>query len=347
MQLGYEEHVILWNQHHISSDGWSAGLFARELSELYSSFAGGAPSVLAPLPIQYADFSQWQRRWLDGEGKEGHAAYWKARLEGAPASLELSTDRPRPAVQSFRGGVESVVLAPELSGALTALGRREGATMYMTLLSALNALLYLHTGQADIVVGSPTAGRSQGETEDLIGFFLNTLAMRTTVKGDVSFRDLLQQVRAGVLGAFAHQELPFERIVEELQIERDKSRPVLYQVMFNHQRASETRLAFGDLRLDADRLGLKRPRSSTSPCMRWRASSRWLSGWPTTPTSSTRATVAALLARFVVLLQAIVEDPDRKVASLPLLKRTSGFPVMPRACRSRLFRRSSLRAGRH
>ncbi len=319
VQLAPEEHVILWNQHHISSDAWSAGVFAREVSELYSAFAGGAVSALAPLAIQYADFSQWQRRWLDGEGKEGHAAYWKARLDGAPASLELSTDRPRPAVQTFRGGVESVVLAPELSGALTALGRREGTTMYMTLLSALNALLYLHTGQTDIVVGSPTAGRSQGETEDLIGFFLNTLALRTAVKGDLSFRDLLQQTRAGVLGAFAHQELPFERIVEELQIERDPSRPVLYQVMFNHQKASDARLAMGDLRLI--------PMAGTEATSKFDLTLYALEGADQTSLRMAynsdlfdRTTVAALLERFVILLQAAVADPERKVASLPLLK---------------------------
>jgi amino acid adenylation domain-containing protein len=325
VQLGFEEHAVLWNQHHISSDAWSAGVFARELSELFSSFVAGAPSVLAPLPIQYADFSQWQRRWLEGDGKAAHTAYWKARLESAPASLELSTDRPRPPVPSFRGGAQSVVLAPELSKALTLLGRQEGATMYMTLLAGLNALLYLHTAQTDIVVGSPTAGRSQGETEGLIGFFLNTLALRTTVKGDLSFRDLLKDVRAGVLGAFAHQDLPFERVVEELRVERDQSRPVLYQVMFNHQKAADTRLAFGDLRLTPMAaveatskfdLTLYALEGSEQMALRMAYNSDIFDG----------ATVAALLGRFVVLLQGIVANPDRTVSSLPLLKEEERAP---------------------
>jgi amino acid adenylation domain-containing protein len=319
VQLADEEHVILWNQHHISSDGWSAGVFTRELSELYSSISGGLPSALAPLTIQYADFSRWQRDWLEGLGKTEQIDYWKQRLEGAPPSLALSTDRPRPPVQSFRGGAESVTLPADLSRALIALAQEEKATTYITLLSALNVLLYLHTGQMDIVIGSPTAGRTQSQTEHLIGFFLNTLALRAKVNPAASFRDLLRDIRTDVLGAFAHQDVPFEQITEALHVERNLSRPPLYQVMFNHQRASEERLAFSALQLTPITGGGTSSKfdltlySTESPgqiALRMVYNADLFES----------ATIAAMLARFVVLLDAIATNPDRQVSSLPLLK---------------------------
>jgi amino acid adenylation domain-containing protein len=318
LRVAPDEHVLLWNQHHISSDGWSAAIFARELSQLYAAFAGGEPHSLAPLTIQYADFSEWQRAWLDGEGKATQTAYWRDRLSDAPASLALPIDRPHPAVPSFRGGSELVVLTPELSRALVALGRRQGATLYMTLLSALNALLYLHTGQTDMIVGSPTAGRSHGQTENLIGFFLNTLALRTKVKGDASFAQLLQDVRAGVLDAFANQDLPFDHIVDALRIERDRSRSVLYQVLFNYQRVSEARLALSDLRLtplESPTVGSKFDLTLYATEGTEQIALRMVYNRDIFEA----ATVAVMLARFVVLLEAIVKDPGCQVSSLPLL----------------------------
>ena len=318
LQLADGEHVLLWNQHHVSTDGWSAGIFVREMSQLYTAFAGGKPHGLKPLAIQYADFSQWQRDWLDGDGKAAQLAYWRKRLEDAPPTIALPTDRPHPPVQSFRGGSESVVLTPELSRALVALGRQEGATMYITLLSAFKALLYLHTGQTDIIVGSPTAGRSQSQTEDLIGFFLNTLAQRTKVKGDASFRELLRDVRAGVLEAFANQDLPFEHIVDSLQIERDRSRSVLYQVLFNHQRTSEARLAFGDLRLvqmESPAIGSKFDLTLYATEGLQQTMLRMVYNADVFD----QVTMTAMLGRFVVLLEAVVANPDRHVSGLPLL----------------------------
>ena len=318
LRLASDEHVLLWNQHHISTDGWSAGIFVREMSQLYTAFAGGKPHGLKPLAIQYADFSQWQRDWLDGEGKAAQLAYWQKRLENAPPALVLPTDRPHPPVQSFRGGSESVVLTPELSRALVALGRLEGATMYITLLSALKALLYLHTGQTDIIVGSPTAGRSQSQTEDLIGFFLNTLAQRTNVKGDASFRELLRDVRTGVLEAFANQDLPFENIVDALQIERDRSRTVLYQVLFNHQRTSEAGLTFGDLHLaqmELPSVGSKFDLTLYSTEGLQQTTLRMVYNADVFD----QVTIAAMLRRFVILLEAVAVNPDRQVSSLPLL----------------------------
>jgi amino acid adenylation domain-containing protein len=318
LRLAADEHVVLWNQHHISSDGWSAGILARELSELYAAFAGGKPHGLTPLSIQYADFSQWQRDWLDGEGKAAQSAYWKQRLADAPPALALPTDRPHPPVQSFKGGSESVVLTPELSRALVALARQEGATTYITLLSSLTALLHLYTGQTDIIVGSPTAGRSHGQSEDLIGFFLNTLALRTKVKGDASVRELLRDVRACVLEAFANQDLPFEHIVDALQIERDRSRSVLYQVLFNHQRTSDARLAFGDLRLapvESPGVGSKFDLTLYATEGPEQTALRMVYNADVFD----RATISAMLERFVVLLEAVAANPDRQVSGLPLL----------------------------
>jgi amino acid adenylation domain-containing protein len=319
LQLAADEHVLLWNQHHISTDAWSAGIFVRELSHLYTAFAGGKPHGLTPLAIQYADFSQWQRDWLDGEGKAAQLAYWQTRLQDAPPALELPTDRPHPPVQSFRGESESVVLSPELSSALVALGRQEGATMYITLLSAFKALLYLHTGQNDIIVGSPTSGRSHGQTEDLIGFFLNTLAQRTQVREDASFKELLRDVRAGVLEAFANQDLPFEHIVEALQIERDRSRSVLYQVLFNHQRTSDARLTFGNLNLvpvESHAIGSKFDLTLYTTEGPQQTTLRMVYN----ADIFDRATITSMLARFVVLLEAVAANPDQRVSGLPLLR---------------------------
>ena len=219
--------------HHVVSDGWSIAIFNKEIGLLYHSFSTGQPSPLPELPIQYADFAHWQRQWLQGEVLEAQLSYWKKQLAGAPPSLELPTDRPRPAVQTFHGARQSLVLPKSLTEALKGLSRREGVTLFMTLLAAFKVLLCRYTGQEDIVVGTPIAGRNRAEIEPLIGFFINTLVLRTDLSGDPSFRELLRRVREVALGAYDHQELPFEKLVEELQPERDLSRTPLFQVFFN------------------------------------------------------------------------------------------------------------------
>lgn len=232
LRLGDAEHLVLFTMHHIISDGWSMAILVREVATLYESFMGEQPSPLAELPIQYADYSVWQRNWLRGEVLERHLEYWRAQLAGAPAVTELPTDRPRPPVMRFRGAWEDVALPAELSKAINALSRREGATLFMTLLTAFQVLLHRYSGQSDIVIGSPIAGRNRTEIEGLIGFFVNTLLLRTKLSGNPTFRELLSRVRESALEAYAHQDVPFEKIVEELQPERDLSRQPLFQVVF-------------------------------------------------------------------------------------------------------------------
>lgn len=232
LRLTEEEHVLLLTMHHIVSDGWSLEVFLRELTLLYKAFSTNQPSPLPELPIQYADFAHWQRQWLQGEVLESQLDYWKQQLGSGIPILQLPTDHPRPPVQTYRGAVQRLMLPKTLSEALKALSQRSGATLFMTLLTAFKILLYRYSGQEDIIIGSPTAGRNQVETEGMIGFFVNTVVMRTDLGGNPSFRELLVRVREVSLGTYAHQDLPFEKLVEELQPERDRSRSPLFQVMF-------------------------------------------------------------------------------------------------------------------
>ncbi len=217
LRLEESGHVLLATMHHIASDGWSMGVFLSELSALYSAFAQGRAPALPEIPVQYADFSLWQRERLRGEALEEQLAWWRKRLAGAPAVLELPTDRPRPPVQRFRGGQVPAVFGEDLGRDLSALGRRRSATLFMILLAGFQALLSRWSGQEDVSVGSPVAGRLWPETEPLIGFFINTLVLRSRLAGDPAFDELLVQVQRGTIEAFAHQELPFEKVVEALQ----------------------------------------------------------------------------------------------------------------------------------
>ncbi|HEX4497783.1 MAG TPA: non-ribosomal peptide synthase/polyketide synthase, partial [Thermoanaerobaculia bacterium] len=241
LQLGEGEHELLFLCHHVAFDGWSVVVLQRELAALYGAFRIGQPSPLPELPFQYGDFAVWQRRWLTGEVVAAQLAYWRQRLAGAPTLLELPADRPRPPVQSFRGAT----LALALPAGLRSLARGESATLFMTVLAAFSALLGRFTGQSDLVVGSPVAGRTEPGIEGMLGFFVNTLALRTDLAGDPSFRTLLGRVRESALAAYAHQDLPFERLVEELQPERDLSRSPLFQVLFAFDPARDGELVPG------------------------------------------------------------------------------------------------------
>ncbi|RKG90846.1 non-ribosomal peptide synthetase, partial [Corallococcus sp. CA053C] len=237
VRLSGEEHLLLVTMHHIVSDGWSMGVLVRELTALYAAFHAGQEPALAPLPVQYADFTIWQRNWLQGETLDAQLGYWKEKLAGAPAALELPTDRPRPPVQSHRGSTVPVRLSLPVSEAIKTLSQREGATPFMTLLAAFQVLLSRYSAQDDISVGSPIAGRTQEETEGLIGFFINTVVLRAQVRSEDSFRQLIGQVRGTTLAAYEHQHLPFEKLVEAVQPVRDLSRSPLFQVMFVLQNA--------------------------------------------------------------------------------------------------------------
>ena len=232
LRLADQEHMLLLALHHIVSDGWSMGVLMKELAALYNGFAAGTPATLPELPIQYADYAVWQRRRLQTDVLDRQLAYWKQRLAGAPPVLELPTDRPRSATTSRHGARVTLAIPKSLTDQLNTLGRREGATLFMTLLAAFKILLARYSGQEDIVVGTPIAGRTHTELEGLIGCFLNTLVLRTDLSGDPSFRELLARVRETAVGAYANQELPFERLVEELQPVRSLGHNPLFQVLF-------------------------------------------------------------------------------------------------------------------
>jgi amino acid adenylation domain-containing protein len=239
LHLGPSEHVFLLNCHHIIFDGWSTGVFIRELTLLYNAFSAGEPSPLSELPIQYADFACWQRQLLQGRQLERHLDYWKKQLDGIPVLLDLPTDYPRPEIQGFRGTYEDLMLPGHLSEALRALGEQQRTTLFMVMLTAFGILLYRYTNQEDIVVGTGIASRNYREIEELIGFFVNVLPIRLDLSGNPSFRELLQQVRAISIDAYTHQDLPFEKLVEELQPERKLSHAPIFQVSFVHQNFPE------------------------------------------------------------------------------------------------------------
>ncbi len=321
LRLSVEEHILLLVMHHIISDGWSVGVLIHELAALYDAFSKGKPSPLPKLPIQYADFAHWQRNWLKGEILEKQLAYWKGRLGANPPVLQLPTDRPRPAIQSISGAHEAIMLSPELSAAIKSQSREEGVTPFMLLLAAFKTLLYRYTGQEDICVGTPIANRNRGETEGLIGFFVNTLVMRTDLSGDPSFRELLQRVREVALGAYAHQDLPFEMLVEELQPERNMSHTPLFQAMFVYQSERAQSLEMPGLRVQplefesgAAKFDLTLSASETKDGLLISIEYR--------TTLWDASTIQRMLAHFQTLLQAIVANVNERISTMPLLTTT-------------------------
>ncbi|NTX02061.1 non-ribosomal peptide synthetase, partial [Myxococcus sp. CA040A] len=242
VKLSEREHVLVLVMHHIVSDGWSMGVLVREVGALYEAYAKGQLSPLSELPVQYADYAVWQREWLQGAELERQLAYWRNQLKGAPRALELPTDRPKPATQTYRGGFVKALWGSALWRSVEGLGRREGATPFMVLLAAYQTVLGRYAGQEDVCVGAPIAGRTRTETEGLIGCFVNTLVLRGRVKREETFAGLVKQVRETTLGAYAHQDVPFEKLVEELQPERDLSRSPLFQVTLTLQNTPVTEL---------------------------------------------------------------------------------------------------------
>jgi amino acid adenylation domain-containing protein len=317
-ELGAEDHVLLLVVHHIVSDGWSNGILNRELTALYRAFAAGLPSPLPELPIQYADFAAWQRSWLEGDALAQLLGYWKTQLAGAPHTLDLPSDRPRPPLRSHRAGRASIVLPLPLASSLKALARQEGATLFMTLLAAFDVLLHRYSGQTDILVGSPIAGRSRAETEGLIGFFLNTLVLRARPSSERPFRELLREVKAACLGAYAHQDMPFERLVAELAPERDLGRSPLFQVSFILQNAPKETIALAGVKTSG-----VRAESAVSTVDLTLAMGESKNGLNATIDYSLDlfdpATIERLFGHFRALLEGIVADPARPIGALPLL----------------------------
>jgi amino acid adenylation domain-containing protein/non-ribosomal peptide synthase protein (TIGR01720 family) len=246
--LSEQEHILLLTIHHSIFDGWSIGILLRELAAVYTELSTGQPALLPDLPLQYADYSVWQQEWLQGEVLEKQLTYWKQQLEGI-STLHLPTDRPRSALQTFQGKTYSWQIPQDLTIALETFSQKAGVTLFMTLLTAFNTLLHRYTGQDDIVVGSAIANRNYAESEGIIGLFVNTLALRTQINGNPSFSELLTQVRDMTLAAYAHQDLPFEKLVDEIQPERDLSRNPLFQVWFALHNLPMPTLQLGDLTL--------------------------------------------------------------------------------------------------
>ena len=318
IRIGPEDHVLVLTTHHIVSDGWSMTLIRRELATLYNAFLDGAPSPLEPLPIQYPDFTFWQRQILAGEQLEKQLAYWKQALDGAPMVLELPTDRFRPAIESFHGANFTTLIPKDLLEQLRALGHREGATLFMTLLSAFGVLLSRYSGQNDILIGSPIAGRRHLETENLIGFFVNTLVLRANQTGNPTFRELLNRVREATMGAYAHQDLPFERLVEDLQPERDLSRNPVFQVMMILQNMPGNTKGMRDLQSEpfaashqVSKFDLTLITSETAAGLR--------TNFEYNTDLFDATTIERMAGHFRTLLEAIVRHPAAAVSELPLL----------------------------
>jgi amino acid adenylation domain-containing protein len=249
LRLSEEEHVLVYTMHHIVSDAWSRSVLVKEVVTLYEAFVNEKPSPLPELPVQYADYAMWQREWLKGDVLDAHLSYWKQKLGGKLPVLELPTDRPRPAIQSSRGSVHSFMLAPELLKSIKQTSRRASVTPFMTLLASFQVLLQKYTGQNDLIVGTDIANRNRMETENLIGFFINQLALRTDLSGNPTFSELLHRVREVTLGAYTHQDLPFDKLVSVLRPERSLSHTPLFQVLFVVQNAPASSLQLSNLSL--------------------------------------------------------------------------------------------------
>ncbi|RKG72301.1 non-ribosomal peptide synthetase, partial [Corallococcus terminator] len=318
LRTGDTEHLLLLSMHHIVSDGWSAGVLVRELVALYAARIEQREAALPELPLQYADYAVWQRAWLQGEALEEQVGWWRRELEGAPAALELPTDKVRPAKPTALGGSVSVRWSKELSDALRALGRREGATPFMVLLAAWQVLLSRYSGQDDISVGTPVAGRTQSEVEGLIGLFLNTLVLRTRLAPADSFRQVLGRVKETTLGAFAHQQVPFERLVDALRPERDLGRTPLFQAMLVLNTEVDIQLTLRDLSLR--RLELENQLAKFELNLSLSDAPEGFQGALTYSTDLfERSTVERMVEHLGVLLAGIAVDPGLSVGALPLM----------------------------
>ena len=318
VRLAPEEHVLLLVMHHSISDGWSLNVFYRELSRLYAAFAAGSPSPLSELRVQYADIAAWQRTWLQGELLENELHYWRTQLNGMPALLNLPTDRPRPVVQTFTGAGSAAVLPARLTAQLKALSQRENVTLFMTLLASFQVLLYRYTGQEDIVVGTPIAHRTQPEFAELIGFFINTLALRVHLSGHPSFQQVLHQVREVALGAYAHQDLPFEKVVDAIQPERTLSYSPLFQVMFTLQNDPADTLQLPNLRVQSLTVPLHVAKFDLTMFVTEKAGGLDVFVEYNTDLFDP-GTIERLIGHYQCLLQGLVSQPEQPITTIPLL----------------------------
>ncbi len=315
VRIAPETHVLVLVVHHVVFDGWSIGVLLQEVMALYGAEVSGEPSGLAELPVQFADYAIWERERLSDPPKE-LVEFWKENLEGFQ-TLQMPTDRPRPTLDTFEGGVEWLNMGDDVLRGLRELSRREGTTLFVTMLAALQTLLHRYTGQDDIVVGSVTANRGRAKLAPLIGFLVNTLAMRTDLSGDPSFTDVLARVRETTVGAYAHQDLPFAKLVEELNVERDPGRAPVFQVAMTLAEPIEETGAAG-LRIEVEKFDLPAAKFDLSFLAEVHADELWMELSYATALFDVE-TIRRLLGNLQVLLTGIVEDPSRKLSELPLL----------------------------
>ncbi|TCP59054.1 amino acid adenylation domain-containing protein [Tumebacillus sp. BK434] len=318
LRLGPVEHMLLLTMHHIITDEWSMGIFIEEMATFYAAFSTGITAHLQPLPIQYADYAVWQREWLQGELLQNQLAYWKDKLGGELPILQLPTDFQRPAVLSERGASRTFHLNAALTGQLNRLSQQEGTTLFMTLLAAFNTLLFRYTGQEDILIGTPIAGRRREEIDALIGFFVNTLVLRTDLSGGVGFRELLSRVRRTALDAYAHQDVPFERLVEELQPKRNMSYAPLFQAMFVMQNKQQKQVELDGLTMSAQPVASSTAKFDLSLTMTETADGLTAKFVYNTDLF-TADTIGHMEEHLTVLLESIIAFPDTDISALRLL----------------------------
>ena len=322
LKLGSTEHILLIVMHHIICDGWSVEVLFRELATLYSACNTCQPAALPDLPIQYADFAIWQRQWLQNDTSPDNVlqtqlAYWKNQLRGDLPTLELPTDRPRPAVQTYKGATHTITRTPELTAQLKALSQREGVTLFTTLLATFAVLLYRYTGQEDVLIGFPVANRNRREIEDLIGFFVNTVVLRANLSGNPTFREVLKRMQATVLDADAHQDLPFERLVDELRPNRDTSRNPLFQVTFAPQTPFSV-TSLGDLTLEPLHVETGSAKFDLTLFSADTASGV-SETWEYNTDLFDADTITRMMGHYQTLLESITTDANQRIADLPLL----------------------------
>ncbi|ACC81023.1 non-ribosomal peptide synthetase [Nostoc punctiforme] len=318
LQLADQTHLLLLVIHHIVCDGWSMDIFRRELFSLYTAFCAGEVSPLPELSLQYADFAHWQRQWLQGEVLQTQLNYWQKQLAAVPPLLELPTDKPRPSVQSFKGRSEFLELNQDLTQKLKRLSQESGTTLFMTMLAAFTLLLSRYSGQQDIVVGSAIANRNRRETEPLIGFFVNTLALRTNLQGNPSFLELLERVKQVTLDAYDHQDLPFEKLVDELGLERSLSHHPLFQVAFGLQSGTPEKLEIPGSTLT--RFKWENTTTLFDLSLIFRETPQGLTGeWEYATDLFEAKTIQRMVGHFEVLLKGIVDNPQQSINNLPLI----------------------------
>ena len=318
IRLAEDEHALLITMHHIVSDGWSLGVLLNELSVLYGAFLRGEEDPLPKLEVQYADYAVWQRKWIEGEILQQQAEYWKAALSGAPALLEIPADHARPAEKDYAGGFTGLELDASLTAGLKELSRRHGTTLYMTLLAGWTALLGWLSGQQDVVVGTPVANRGRSEIEGLIGFFVNTLALRLDVGGSPTVGEMLERVKVQVLGAQEHQDIPFEQVVEITRPVRSLSHSPLFQVMFAWQNAPEGRLELPGLEIKPLEWSYQAAKFDLTLSLR-EARGGIVGGVGYATSLFERSTVERYLGYFRRLLEAMVVDETQVIDRLPIL----------------------------